>query len=81
MPGAHVEKPSADSSAVGFWNLVGAFGFTLCGALGYAEIVSFGAEYESGLATWWGSWAFLIGSVLQLWETLWREVPQPSNHQ
>ena len=25
------------------------------------------------LSTFWGSWAFMIGSVFQLWESLWRE--------
>ncbi|KAL6879126.1 hypothetical protein J3F83DRAFT_725161 [Trichoderma novae-zelandiae] len=54
---------------IGFWNLVGAFGFTLSGALGMAYNSS-GAQYEAGLATFWGSWAFLIGSYLQLYESL-----------
>ena len=44
---------------IGFWNLVGAFGFTLCGALGPAYSNS-GAQYEASLATFWGSWAFLV---------------------
>ena len=54
---------------VGFWNLVGAIGFTLCGALGIPQSDS-GAVYQSSLATFWGSWAFLIGSVAQWVETL-----------
>ncbi|KIW65370.1 hypothetical protein PV04_07636 [Phialophora macrospora] len=54
---------------IAFWNLVGALGFTLCGALGMAYKNS-GAQYEAGLATFWGSWAFLIGSYLQLYESL-----------
>ncbi|KAK4944273.1 hypothetical protein LTR10_016386 [Elasticomyces elasticus] len=54
---------------IGFWNLIGAFGFTLSGALGMAYGNS-GAQYEAGLATFWGSWAFLIGSYLQLYESL-----------
>lgn len=54
---------------IAFWNLVGAFGFTLCGALGMAYNNS-GAQFEAGLATFWGSWAFLIGSYLQLYESL-----------
>ncbi|UKZ46140.1 hypothetical protein TrVGV298_000338 [Trichoderma virens] len=54
---------------IAFWNLVGAFGFTLCGALGMAYNNS-GAQYQAGLATFWGSWAFLIGSYLQLYESL-----------
>lgn len=56
---------------VAFWNLIGAIGFTLCGALGYSS--ASGLEYESDLATFWGSWAFLIGSVVQVGEAVWRE--------
>lgn len=37
---------------IAFWNLVGAFGFTLCGALGIAFGNS-GAQYQAGLATFW----------------------------
>lgn len=54
---------------VGFWNLVGAIGFTLCGALGPAYDNS-GAAYEASLATFWASWAFLIGSLIQWYESL-----------
>ncbi|KAL7420717.1 hypothetical protein Q5752_004668 [Cryptotrichosporon argae] len=54
---------------IAFWNLVGAVGFTLCGALGYAS----SQTYESDLSTFWGSWAFLIGSVLQLFEATYRD--------
>ena len=54
---------------IGFWNLIGALGFTLCGALGPAYASS-GAQYEASLATFWGSWAFLIGSVVQWYESL-----------
>ncbi|KAK8844803.1 hypothetical protein IAR55_006653 [Kwoniella newhampshirensis] len=58
---------------VGVWNLIGAFGFMLCGALGYSSNSK--VEYESALSTFWGSWAFLIGSGFQLWEVIWREPP------
>ncbi|RMZ90202.1 hypothetical protein DV736_g2559, partial [Chaetothyriales sp. CBS 134916] len=54
---------------VGFWNFLGAIGFTLCGALGMAYGNS-GAQFQASLATFWGSWAFLIGSYLQLYESL-----------
>ena len=54
---------------IGFWNLIGAYGFTLCGALGPAY-GNTGAEYEASLATFWGSWAFLIGSLIQWYESL-----------
>ncbi|CAN8106486.1 unnamed protein product [Discula destructiva] len=54
---------------IGFWNLIGALGFTLCGALGFA---SDNAACETALtwATFIGSWAFLIGSVIQWYESL-----------
>ncbi|KAF3013949.1 hypothetical protein E8E14_004968 [Neopestalotiopsis sp. 37M] len=54
---------------IGFWNLVGAIGFTLCGALGFAS-ENESAAYASVLATFIGSWAFLIGSVIQWYESL-----------
>lgn len=37
---------------IAFWNLIGAFGFTLCGALGMAYGNS-GAQYQASLATFW----------------------------
>ncbi|KAK0728457.1 hypothetical protein B0T26DRAFT_698010 [Lasiosphaeria miniovina] len=56
---------------IGLWNLVGAVGFTLCGALGFAvESGPPAVEYASTLATFVGSWAFLIGSVVQWFESL-----------
>ncbi|KAK9355636.1 hypothetical protein V1523DRAFT_47655 [Lipomyces doorenjongii] len=54
---------------IGLWNLVGAFGFTICGALGLAYGNS-GSQYQATLATFWGSWAFLIASVIQWYESL-----------
>jgi hypothetical protein len=54
---------------IGFWNFIGAWGFTLSGALGPAYGNS-GAQFQSGCATFWGSWAFLIGSLLQWYESL-----------
>lgn len=44
---------------IGFWNLIGALGFTLCGALGFA-IENETVAYASTLATFIGSWAFLV---------------------
>jgi len=71
-------KPKLDSLGwyLGLFNLLGAIGFTLCGALGYASLSSSGAEYQSALSTFWGGWAFLIGSGIQLWESIWREDSQ-----
>ncbi|KAJ5195109.1 uncharacterized protein N7498_008547 [Penicillium cinerascens] len=54
---------------IGAWNFVGGIGFTLCGALGPATMHS-GVEYQATLATFWGSWAFMIGSTLQWYESL-----------
>ncbi|KPI41591.1 uncharacterized protein AB675_9063 [Cyphellophora attinorum] len=54
---------------IAFWNLIGGVGFTLCGALGFAA-GSTGAQYQASCSTFWGSFAFLIGSVLQLYESL-----------
>ncbi|CAK7567895.1 MAG: hypothetical protein SEPTF4163_005871 [Sporothrix epigloea] len=55
---------------IGFWNLVGAIGFTLCGALGFGAITSVAVSYASCMSTFVGSWAFLIGSVIQWYESL-----------
>src|SRR5579859_6694334 len=49
---------------VGFWNFIGGLGFTLCGAFGIAQAQMW-AEYQSGCSTFWGGWAFLIGSICQ----------------
>jgi hypothetical protein len=53
---------------VGFWNLIGGVGFTLCPAFGY-DTHSW-AQYQASLSTFWASWAFLIGSLIQLYESL-----------
>ncbi|KAJ7484376.1 hypothetical protein FB451DRAFT_82817 [Mycena latifolia] len=55
---------------VGFWNLIGGVGFMLCGALGYALNDSTKIAYQSSCSTFWGSWAFLIGSVIQWYEAV-----------
>lgn len=47
---------------IGLWNLVGAIGFTLCGALGFASGQP-GIQYALTLSTFVGSWAFLVGGV------------------
>lgn len=56
---------------VGFWNVIGSLGFLLCAVFGFSH--NHGMQYQSALATLWGSWAFLIGSALQFYEVLWRE--------
>ncbi|MCJ1253213.1 hypothetical protein MMC24_001024 [Lignoscripta atroalba] len=69
QPKWYLPAPTVLGWHIGLWNLIGALGFTLCGALGPAYANS-GAQYEAGLATFWGSWAFLIGSVIQWYESL-----------
>jgi hypothetical protein len=49
----------------GFWNVIGSLGFTLAGAL--PVLGSETATYVGTLADFWGSWAFLIGSLVQLY--------------
>jgi hypothetical protein len=53
---------------IGVWNLIGGVGFTICPAFGYDE--SSWAQYQACMSTFWGSWAFLIGSVIQWYESL-----------
>ncbi|KAF1813037.1 hypothetical protein P152DRAFT_366880, partial [Eremomyces bilateralis CBS 781.70] len=53
---------------IGFWNLIGGIGFTICPAFGY-DTDSW-AQYQASCSTFWGSWAFLIGSVIQWYESL-----------
>ncbi|KAF9700806.1 hypothetical protein EKO04_001235 [Ascochyta lentis] len=53
---------------IGAWNLIGGIGFTICPAFGLDT--SSWSQYQACLSTFWGSWAFLIGSVLQWYECL-----------
>ncbi|KAE9390305.1 hypothetical protein BT96DRAFT_349852 [Gymnopus androsaceus JB14] len=66
----YILNPMSLGWQVGVWNFIGAIGFMLCGALGYAAQVSTKASYQSSLCTFWGGWAFLIGSVLQWYEAV-----------
>ncbi|KAF2432809.1 hypothetical protein EJ08DRAFT_115436 [Tothia fuscella] len=53
---------------IGFWNTIGGLGFTLCPAFGYDPAEW--SQYQASLSSFWGSWAFLIGSLIQLYESL-----------
>ncbi|CAK7216071.1 hypothetical protein SCUCBS95973_002680 [Sporothrix curviconia] len=55
---------------IGLWNLIGAIGFTLCGALGFGAATNSAVSYASCMSTFVGSWAFLIGSIIQWYESL-----------
>ncbi|KAF2712768.1 hypothetical protein K504DRAFT_373409 [Pleomassaria siparia CBS 279.74] len=67
---SHWYKPAFKTLGwwIGLWNLIGGIGFTLCPAFGYDE--RSWAQYQACLSTFWGSWAFLIGSVIQWYESL-----------
>lgn len=53
---------------IGLFNLIGGVGFTLSPAFGYDT--SSWAQYQAACSTFWGSWAFLIGSAVQWYESL-----------
>jgi len=53
---------------IGLWNLIGGVGFTICPCFGFDT--SHWSQYQAACSTFWGSWAFLIGSAVQLYESL-----------
>ncbi|KAF6253914.1 hypothetical protein COO60DRAFT_1703584 [Scenedesmus sp. NREL 46B-D3] len=64
-------KPLLIGWHAGFWNMIGAVGFWLSGFFGFWAVPA--AKYQLGgtvLSTFWGSYAFLIGSYLQLLEAV-----------
>jgi len=63
-------KPLSLGWQVGVWNLVGAVGFTLCGIFGYWYTENEYQFFGTTLSTYWGSYAFLLGSYIQLVEAL-----------
>ena len=54
---------------IGMWNLIGGIGFTLCPIFGLLGDRHW-AELQVSCSTFWGSWAFLIGSIIQWYESL-----------
>ncbi|KAJ0120060.1 hypothetical protein J7T55_000913 [Diaporthe amygdali] len=70
QPNWHTPSLTTLGWHIGFWNLVGALGFTLCGALGFASGSSPACETASLWSTFIGSWAFLVGSIIQWYESL-----------
>lgn len=59
---------------LGFWNALGGVGFLLCGIFGvWRETASPNQSVQkwgTAFSTFWGSWAFLIGSYIQYFEAL-----------
>ena len=54
---------------IGVWNLIGGVGFTLCPIFGLLGTKHW-MLYQASVSTFWGSWAFLIGSAIQWYESL-----------
>lgn len=63
---------------IGLWNLIGGWGFTLCPIFGYDS--SSWAVYQESLSTFWGSWAFLVASLIQLYESLQKNPVDTKSH-
>lgn len=55
----YLPAPTVLGWQIGFWNLVGALGFTLCGAFGFASNNE-ACELALTWSTFIGSWAFLV---------------------
>lgn len=71
QPRWYLPQPQRIGWHVGFWNLIGAIGFLLSGVFGMLAVPQ--GTYQVGgtaASTFWGSYAFLIGSYLQLLEVL-----------
>lgn len=62
QPRWYIPAPRVLGWHIGLWNLVGAVGFTLCGALGFGSSDP-AVEYALTLSTFIGSWAFLVSSA------------------
>ncbi|KAL2062294.1 hypothetical protein VTL71DRAFT_6560 [Oculimacula yallundae] len=59
----YIPKPKSVEWHVGFWNVIGSIGFMLAGALFYPGTTEWGLQ--GSLASLWGSFAFMIGGMLQ----------------
>jgi len=53
---------------IGLYNLIGGIGFTLSPAFGYDQ--DSWSQYQAALTTFWASFFFLVGSMVQLYESL-----------
>jgi hypothetical protein len=62
QPKWYIPAPRVLGWHIGVWNLVGAIGFTLCGALGF-DAADTSVNYALALSTFVGSWAFLVSFV------------------
>lgn len=60
-----IPAPTVLGWHIGFWNLIGALGFTLCGAFGFGSSNE-ACEIALTWSTFIGSWAFLVRLVFLL---------------
>ena len=67
----YLPAPSVLGWHVGVWKLIGCVGFLLSAVLGVLgqHGVQF-AEKQSNIASFWGSWMILLGSLMQWYESL-----------
>ena len=63
QPRWYIMAPGVLGWQMGFWNLIGSIGFTMCGAIGFGGSPK-GVQYALTLSTFVGSWAFLVGSII-----------------
>lgn len=63
QPRWYIPAPGVLGWHIGLWNLIGAIGFTLCGALGFKMAMA-SVNYALTLSTFIGSWAFLVSLVV-----------------
>jgi len=64
----YTPAPRALGWWIGLFNLIGGVGFAICPCFGLSS--RHWAQYEAALSTFWASWSFLIGSGIQLYESL-----------
>lgn len=57
---------------VNFWNLVGSLGFIACAYFGLLQHAAW-AQQQFGYSYLWGSWAFLLGSIVSWYRSLHRQ--------
>jgi hypothetical protein len=70
QPRWYIPAPGVLGWHVCFWKLVGSIGFTISGGLGPFRYADQGAYYQSSISSFWGSWAILLGSLIQWFESL-----------
>ena len=68
QPYWYAPAPAVLGWHIGLFKLVGSIGFTISSAFGFVS--GQWAAYQSALASFWGSWAFLIGGLMQWYESL-----------